>query len=251
MKAENHALNQKEPMLDLATLPQKSPDFDLRELLEAGVHFGHQARRWHPKMAKWIYTEKDGVHIFDLAKTAAQLQIAYNYAYDLGKKGKVLVVLGTKKQAREVIKEVAVPAGVMHITSRWLGGLLTNWDQVHRSLKRMLDIETGLKEGKFDKYTKRERVLLDKERTRQERFFGGIRELKGKPDAIFMIDPGREKVAVLEATRVGVPIIALVDSNTNPDPIDIPIPGNDDALKSITFVVKAVVSGYEAGRRDK
>src|SRR6185369_10788881 len=139
-------------------------------------------------------TEKDGVHIFDLAKTAKQLQIAYNFAFDLGKKGKTLIIVGTKKQAREVIKEVATPAGLMTITSRWLGGLLTNWEQVSKSLRRMLDIEKGLTEGKFDKYTKRERVLLDKERSRLERFFGGIRELKGKPDALFIIDPGREKV---------------------------------------------------------
>lgn len=238
-------------MIDFASLPQQAPEFDLRELLEAGAHFGHQSRRWHPKMAAWIYTEKDGVHIFDLAKTAKQLQIAYNYAYDLGKKGKTIIIVGTKKQAREVIKEVATPAGLMTITSRWLGGLLTNWEQVNKSLRRMLDIEKGLTEGKFDKYTKRERVLLDKERSRLERFFGGIRELKGKPDALFIIDPGREKVVVLEAQKVGVPMIALVDSNTNPEAIDIPIPANDDAVRSITYITKAVVGGYLAGRNAK
>jgi small subunit ribosomal protein S2 len=238
-------------MVDFVSLPQQAPEFDLRELLEAGAHFGHQSRRWHPKMAKWIYAEKDGVHIFDLAKTAQQLQIAYNYAYDLGKKGKILVLVGTKKQARDVIKEIAAPAGLMTITSRWLGGLLTNWDQVNKSLRRMVEIEKGLKEGKFDQYTKRERVLMDKERTRLERFFGGIRELKGRPDAIFVIDPGREKVAVLEAGKVGVPIIGLVDSNTNPDAIDLPIPANDDAVRSIAYIVKAVVTGYEAGRASK
>jgi small subunit ribosomal protein S2 len=235
-------------MLDVSTLANKAPEYDLRDLLEAGCHFGHQSRRWHPKMAKWIYTEKDGVHIFDLAKTAAQLQIAYNFAYQLGQQGKSIIVVGTKKQARDVIKEVVIPKGIMTITSRWLGGLLTNWDQVNKSLRRMIEIEKGLQEGKFDKYTKRERVLLDKERARQERFFGGIRELKGRPDALFVIDPGREKVAVLEASRTGVPIIALIDSNTNPDPIDIPIPANDDAVRSITFVTQAIVDGYLAGK---
>jgi len=238
-------------MIDFASLEQKAPEFDLRELLEAGAHFGHQSRRWHPKMSQWIYTEKDGVHIFDLAKTAAQLQIAYNFAYDLGKKGKSIVLVGTKKQAREVIKEVAAASNLMSITSRWLGGLLTNWEQVNKSLRRMLDIEKGLVDGKFDKYTKRERVLLDKERARQERFFGGIRELKGKPDALFIIDPGREKVVVLEALKVGVPMIAIVDTNTNPDGIDIPIPANDDAVRSLSYITKAVVAGYEAGKRDK
>jgi len=238
-------------MIDVAALPQQAPEYDLRELLEAGCHFGHQSRRWHPKMAKWIYTEKDGVHIFDLAKTAEQLRHAYNYAYELGRKGQVMIVVGTKKQAREIIKEVAVPAGVMTITSRWLGGLLTNWDQVGKSLRRMIEIETGLKEGKFDVYTKRERVLLDKERQRLERFFGGIRELKGKPDALFIVDPGREKVTVLEASRNNIPMIALIDSNTNPDPIDLPIPANDDAVKSIQYVVQAVVDGYSAGKKAK
>lgn len=235
-------------MLDITSLPNVAPEYDLRDLLEAGCHFGHQARRWHPKMAKWIYTEKDGVHIFDLAKTAAQLQIAYNYAYQLGKNNKTLVIVGTKKQAREVIKEIAVPAGMMTITSRWLGGLLTNWDQVNKSLRRMVEIERGLAEGKFDKYTKRERVLLDKERVRLERFFGGIRELKGKPDALFIIDPGREKVVVLEAEKVGVPMMALVDSNTDPTKIDIAVPANDDAVRSITFITQAIVDGYTAGK---
>lgn len=238
-------------MIDVTTLPQHAPDYDLRELLEAGCHFGHQAKRWHPKMAKWIYSEKDGVHIFDLAKTAEQLKLAYNYAFDLGAKGKTLIVVGTKKQARDIIKEVAVPAGVMSITSRWLGGLLTNWEQVGKSLRRMIEIETGLKDGKFDVYTKRERVLLDKERQRLERFFGGIRELKGKPDALFIIDPSREKVAVLEASRNNIPMIALIDSNTNPDLIDVPVPANDDAVKSIQYIVNAIVEGYTAGKKSK
>ncbi len=202
-------------------------------------------------MAKWIYTEKDGIHIFDLAKTAAQLQIAYNYAYQLGKEGKNLVVVGTKKQARDVIKEVVVPTGIMTITSRWLGGLLTNWEQVNKSLRRMLEIEKGLQEGKYEIYAKRERVLLDKERVRLDRFFGGVRELKGKPDALFIIDPSREKVAVLEAQKVGVPIIALVDTNTNPEPIDLVIPANDDAVRSVAYVVKAVTDGYLVGKKSR
>ncbi len=238
-------------MIDVAKLPQQAPEYDLRELLEAGCHFGHQARRWHPKMAKWIYTEKDGVHIFDLAKTAEQLRHAYNYVYDLGKNGKTLIVIGTKKQARDIIKEAAASTGVLTITSRWLGGLLTNWEQVNKSLRRMIEIETGLKEGKYDHYTKRERVLLDKERQRLERFFGGIRELKGKPDALFVVDPSREKVAVLEASRNNIPVIALIDSNTNPDKVDIEIPANDDAVKSIQYIVNAVVGGYMAGKKAK
>lgn len=234
--------------IDFASLPDHSPEVSLEELLEAGCHFGHQARKWHPKMNKWIFTEKDGVHIFDLEKTAAQLKLAYNYAFDLGKNGKTLVIVGTKKQARDVIKEVVTPAGIMTITSRWLGGLLTNWEQVYKSLRRMLDIEKGLLENKFDGYTKRERVLLDKERQRLERFFGGIRELKGKPDALFIVDPGREGVVVLEASQVGVPMMALIDSNTDPTKIDLPVPANDDAVRSITAILTKIVEGYNAGK---
>lgn len=238
-------------MIDISKLPNNAPDFDLRELLEAGAHFGHQTRRWHPSMKEFIYMEKDGVHIFDLAKTAEQLKHAYNFAFDMGKNGKTLVFVGTKRQAREIIKNAATDAGAMFITSRWLGGLLTNWEQVYKSLKRMIDIDQGLATDKFKGYTKFERNQLDKEKTRLERFFGGVTVLKQRPDALFVIDPGKEKNAVKEANTVGVPIIALVDSNTDPRPVDIAIPGNDDALSSIEYIVKAVAAGYKAGKEAK
>lgn len=238
-------------MIDLAALAKQAPEYDLRDLLEAGVHFGHQSRRWHPKMKPWIYTEKDGVHIFDLAKTATQLQHAYNYAYDLGKNNKTLIVVGTKKQAREIVREKATDAGAMYITSRWLGGLLTNWEQVSRSLNGMIQIETGLQEGKYDRYTKHERVLLDKKASRLKRFFDGIRGIKAKPDALFIIDPSREKNVVLEAVKMNVPIMAIVDTNTNPTDIDLVIPGNDDAVSSLEYLISAVLAGYKAGKNNK
>lgn len=238
-------------MTDLSKLPNNAPDFDLRELLEAGVHFGHQTRRWHPSMKDFIYMEKDGVHIFDLAKTAEQLKQAYNFAFDMGKNGKTLVFVGTKRQAREIIKNAATEAGAMYITSRWLGGLLTNWEQVYKSLKRMIDIDQGLATEKFKGYTKFERNQLDKEKNRLERFFGGVTALKQRPDVLFVIDPGKEKNAVKEANTIGVPIIALVDSNTDPRPVEIAIPGNDDALSSIEYIVKAVAAGYKAGKEAK
>jgi len=225
-----------------------SPDFDLAALLEVGAHFGHQTRRWHPAMKQYIYMEKDGVHIFDLAQTAAQLKIAYEYAYDLGKKNKTLVFVGTKRQARDIIKSAAEEAGAMYITSRWLGGLLTNWEQVSKSLKRMIEIETGLTNDAFKGYTKFERVQMEKEQGRLMRFFSGIKNLKTRPDALFVVDPGKEKNAVTEANMIGVPIIAVVDSNTDPRVADVVIPANDDALTSIEFVVKAVADGYKAGR---
>ncbi len=234
-----------------ATTPVQVPEFDLRDLLEAGCHFGHQKSKWNPHMDEWIYMEKDGVHIFDLEKTAQQLQAAYKYAYELGKAGKTLVAVGTKKQARDIIKTAAAETGVNYITSRWLGGLLTNWDQVKKSLKRMIDLETGLKTGGFDKYTKYERMQFEKEELRLARFFEGIRTLRQEPDCLFIIDPKREKIALKEAVSESVPVLAMVDSNTDPRDVLIPIPANDDAVKSIEYVVKAVTSGYAAGKQAK
>lgn len=235
-------------MIDYTKLPHKAPEFDLQELLEAGAHFGHQSHRWHPKMAEWIYTQKEGVHIFDLVKTAKQLQYAYNYAYELGKTGKTLVIVGSKRQAREAVKEAADRAGLFYITSRWLGGLLTNWEQVQKSLIRMMTIRKGLETGKYAGYTKFERLKLDEESKRLERFFGGLKDLKSKPDALFIIDPGKEKVAVKEALQVGVPMFGISDSNTDPRPLDIVIPANDDAVKSLKIIVNAIADAYLAGK---
>jgi small subunit ribosomal protein S2 len=235
-------------MQNMSDLPQVAPEYDLAALLEAGAHFGHQTRRWHPAMKEYIYMSKDDVHIFDLAKTAAQLQVAYNYAYNLGKTNKTLLMVGTKRQARDVIKAAAEDSGAMYITSRWLGGLLTNWEQVYKSLKRMIEIENGLANDAYKGYTKFERVQLEKEQGRLMRFFSGIKNLKTRPDAIFIVDPGKEDNVVKEAITMAVPVVALVDSNTDPRPVDIVIPANDDAVSSIEFIVKAVAEGYKAGR---
>lgn len=238
-------------MMDITQLPNKAPEIELPTLLEAGCHFGHQVAKWHPRAKKYIYMEKDGVHIFDLAKTAAQLQLAYNAAYELGKTGKALVIVGTKRQAREYITEAAQAAAVPYINSRWLGGLLTNWEQVKKSLRRMVDIEEGLKTDKFKGYTKYERGQLEKELNRLRRFFDGIKTLKDKPDALFLIDITREKIALKEATSMEVLTIGLVDSNANPDLVDIAIPANDDGRRSVEIVVKTVIDGYTAGKLDK
>lgn len=234
--------------VDFSSLPQKAPEFDLRELLEAGCHFGHHTKKWHPMMAEFIHMEKDQIHIFDLAKTAAQLQKAYNYAYDLAKNGKTLMVIGTKRQARDVVKEVALDAGMPYVNSRWLGGTITNWDQIKKSIKRMLDIERGLKDGEYDGLTKYERVQLEKEAGRLARFFDGCRELKGRPDAIFVIDPNREDLALTEANLSDIPVVALIDSNGDPREVTLPIPSNDDALPCIKLIVEAVGAGYKAGK---
>jgi len=235
--------------IDTSQLPNKAPKYDLEEMLEAGCHFGHQIRRWHPQMKEWIYMQKSGVHIFDLAKTAQQLQHAYNYFYDLGQKGKTVVVLGTKRQAKDVVKKAAEENGVMYIVSRWLGGFMTNWSQISKSLNEMLKIEDGLKSGFFDQYTKFERVQMDKKRGRLERFFGGIRDLKKIPDVIFVVDPVREKNAVEEARTIGVPVIALADTDADPTLLDLIIPANDDSKRSIELIVTQVCEAYAAGKK--
>lgn len=234
-----------------ATVVSHAPEFDLNAMLEAGVHFGHQSRKWHPAMKEFIYAEKDGIHIIDLPKTAEQLKKAYDFAFELGKAGKNLVFVGTKRQARDIVKAAAEDAGAMHITSRWLGGLLTNWEQVYKSLKRMLDIQEGLATDKFKGYTKFERVQLEKELARLQRFFGGITKLKQRPDALFVIDVSREKNAVTEAETVGVPTIGLVDTNSDPRDLMVAIPGNDDAATSIELIVNAVAQGFKAGRAER
>lgn len=236
-------------LIDPVSLPDQAPQYDLVKLLEAGVHFGHQVRKWHPKMAPYIYMEKDGIHIFDLAKTAEQLRLAYNYLYNLGKNGKTVIFVGTKRQARDIIQTKAVEVGAMHITSRWLGGTLTNWEQVRKSIKRMNDLEKGLETGTFEVYTKYEQGQMAKELIRLQRFFAGIKDLKKEPDAIVIVDPTREDNVIKEATSVGVPIIALADSNADPRDVTIAIPGNDDAMSSIQFIVSELANAYAEGKK--
>jgi small subunit ribosomal protein S2 len=238
-------------MIDAATLPNHAPEYDLEALFEAGCHFGHQARKWHPAMKEFIFTEKDGVHLFDLEKTAHQLKLAYNMAYEMGRTGRTLVIVGTKRQAKDLVKAAAEKSGALAITSRWLGGLLTNWEQVSKSLKRMIQIEEGLKTDAYKGYTKFERGQLEKEQGRLERFFGGIKTLKQRPDCLFVIDPSREKNAIKEAVNTGVPVIALIDTNADPREIDLPVPANDDALTSIQLIVDAITDGYLAGKTQK
>ena len=236
--------------IDFSKLPNKAPEYDLMTLLEAGCHFGHQKAKRHPRMNEYIYAEKDGVHIFDLAITAQQLQNAYNFVYDQATKGKTMVMVGTKKQARELISEAAKEANTNYIVSRWLGGFLTNWTQVRRSLRRMLNIEDGLKSGKFDGYTKFEKVQLEKERAKLARFFEGLRDLKKSPDFLFVVDINREKNAIKEANIMGVPVVAVVDTNSDPEGVDIVIPANDDALRSLSFLIGEIKTAYLEGKKE-
>ncbi len=226
-------------------------EINLQEMLELGCHFGHQASKWHPKMAEYIYAQKDGIHLFDLPKVGELLEAAKAYVYNLAKEGKTLVLLGTKKQARDVVKEAAMDASCFYINARWMGGLLTNWPQVSKSIKRMEEIREGLATDKYKGYTKYERVQLEKEQIKLERFFGGLRGLKGKPDCIFIVDPKKEHIVVAEANNVNVPVIALTDSDSDPRPVQFVLPGNDDAVKSIKYFVDHIAAAYKAGRAAK
>lgn len=227
------------------------PEIDLQAMLEAGCHFGHKIAKWHPKMAPYIYGEEGGVHIFDLTKTAEQLEIVRQYFYDLAKNGKSLIMLGTKRVARELVKKAAQDMGCFYITSRWMGGLLTNFEQLQKSIRRMNEIEEGLNTGKFDKYTKYERLQLDKEKTKLERFFAGIKGLKDMPDCIFVVDPQKEKIAIKEAMAKGVKIMAIADSNADPRALDLVIPANDDAVKSLQYIIDQLALAYKAGKAAK
>jgi len=236
---------------DFSKLPQVAPEYDLEPLLEMGAHFGHQTKRWHPSMAPFIYTQKNKVHIFDLAKTAEQLSLAYNYMYKLGTEGKEVIFVGTKRQAKGIVSKLAEENGVMYIIARWLGGFLTNWEQVSKSLQKMLRIEADQKEGKYALYTKYEQTQIEKDRARLERFFGGVRSLKKTPDALFIVDPKREDIAVEEASQTGVEVIALADSDANADQLTIAIPANDDSAQMVEFVVSEMIKAYTEGKKNK
>ena len=225
-----------------------NPEFNLQEMLELGCHFGHKASKWHPKMTEYIYAEKDGVHLFDLPKVSELLAEACKYVYNLARDGKTMILVGTKKQARDVIKEAAMDASCFYINARWMGGMLTNWPQVSKSIKRMEEIREGLMTDKYKGYTKYERVQLEKEQAKLERFFGGLKGLKSKPDCIFVVDPKKEHIVVEEANNVNVPVIALIDSDSDPRPVQFVLPGNDDALKSIKFFVDQISAAFKAGK---
>jgi len=250
-KVEAKEVKAEEAKTEVRPVATKNPEFDLQEMLELGCHFGHKASKWHPKMDEYIYSEKDGIHLFDLPKVAGLLEEAYSYVYNLAKEGKTLVLVGTKKQAREVIKEAALDASCFYINARWMGGMLTNWPQVSKSIKRMEEIREGLATDRYKGYTKYERVQLEKEQIKLERFFGGLKGLKSKPDCIFVVDPKKERIVVAEANNVSVPVIALIDSDSDPRPVQFVLPGNDDAVKSIKFFVDQITAAYKAGRADR
>jgi len=223
----------------------------IKDLLEAGVHFGHQTRRWNPKMKQFIFGERNGIYIIDLQKTHRLLQEALQFVQELATQGKSVLFIGTKRQAQEAIAEEAKRCGMPFVTERWLGGLLTNFVTVRRSLERLRELEmtlTGPQETQRERLTKKELAHLDKERQRLEKNLTGIKGMKSVPDAVFVIDTRREAIAVAEARKLKIPVIGILDTNSDPDEVDVPIPGNDDALRAIRLFAGKVADAVLAGR---
>ena len=220
----------------------------MKQLLEAGVHFGHQTRRWNPKMAPYIFTERNGIYIIDLQKTVRKLEDAYNYVRDLSADNGTLLFVGTKKQAQDSIREEATRAGMPFVNARWLGGMLTNFKTIQNRIKRLQQLKQMKEDGTFDLLTKKEAAKLDLEIEKLEKFLGGITGMKKIPDAMFIVDPRKERIAVAEAHKLGIPIIAIVDTNCDPDEIDYVIPGNDDAIRAVRLISGAMADAVIEGR---
>lgn len=226
----------------------------MKQLLEAGVHFGHQTRRWNPKMARYIFTERNGIYIIDLQKTVRKVEEAYNFVRDLAAEGKTILFVGTKKQAQEAVKDEAIRSNMYFVNQRWLGGTLTNFPTIQKRISRLLQLERMEEDGTFDVLPKKEVILLRKEMERLEKFLGGIKNMKKIPSAMFIIDPRKERIAVAEAHKLGIPIVAIVDTNCDPDEIDYVIPGNDDAIRAVKLLTnkmaEAVLEGSQQGSEE-
>lgn len=219
----------------------------MRQLLEAGVHFGHQARRWNPKMSPYIFGEKNGIHIIDLRQTIEQTEAAFNMARDITARGGSVLFVGTKKQAQGVVEEGALRAGMPYVNNRWLGGMLTNFNTIHKRILYLHELERMDTSGEMDELPKKERLRLRREKGKLDKVLGGVRDLHGLPDAVFVIDVRTEDIAVGEARRLGIPLIAVVDTNCDPDSIDLVIPGNDDAIRASQLMVSVIADGCIAG----
>jgi len=225
-------------------------DVGLNELLEAGVHFGHQTRRWNPKMRKFIFTERNGIHIIDLRKTLDRLHAAQQAVREVVLKGQRILFVCTKKQLRSVVEQEAQRSGSYYVTERWLGGMLTNFQTIRKQIRRLKELERGQEENAFEFYTKKERLLLERERLKLDKYLSGVKDMSRLPGAVFIVDAKRELIAVREAKRLGIPVIAITDTNADPDMIDYPIPGNDDAIRSVGLITAAIADAIEATRRE-
>jgi small subunit ribosomal protein S2 len=225
-------------------------DVRLDQLLEAGVHFGHQTRRWNPKMKRFIFTERNGIHIIDLRKTLDRLQAAQQAVREVVLRGERILFVCTKKQLRGVVEQEAQDSGSYWVTERWLGGMLTNFQTIRQQIRRLKELERGAEENAFEFYTKKERLMLERERIKLDKYLAGVKDMTRLPGAIFVVDARREGIAVKEAKKLGIPIIAITDTNADPDVVDYPIPGNDDAIRSVTLIAKAMADTIAVARRE-
>lgn len=221
----------------------------MKQLLEAGVHFGHQTRRWNPKMSRYIFTERNGIYIIDLQKTVKKVEEAYNFVRELAAEGKTVLFVGTKKQAQDSVKEEAERVGQYFVNQRWLGGTLTNFSTIQKRIDRLTQLETMEQDGTFEVLPKKEVIVLKKEMDRLEKFLGGIKGMKSLPGALFIIDPRKERIAVAEARKLGIPIVAIVDTNCDPDEIDYVIPGNDDAIRAVKLLTAKIADAIMEGKQ--
>lgn len=221
----------------------------MKQLLEAGVHFGHQTRRWNPKMAEYIFTERNGIYIIDLQKTVKKLDEAYMYVRDLAANGEEIIFVGTKKQAQDSVREEAERCDMPYVNARWLGGMLTNFKTIRRRVGRLAQLKTMEEDGTFDLLPKKEVIKLHLEIEKLEKFMGGITKMKKVPAAMFIVDPRKERIAVAEAIKLGMPIVAIVDTNCDPDEIDYVIPGNDDAIRAVKLISAAMADAVIEGRQ--
>ena len=221
----------------------------MKQLLEAGVHIGHQTRRWNPKMAKYIFTERNGIYIIDLQKTVKKLDEAYNFVRDIAAEGGSVLFVGTKKQAQDSVREEAQRCGMHYVNARWLGGMLTNFRTIRRRIDRMAQINKMREDGTFEMLPKKEVAKLELELEKLEKFLGGVKEMEQLPKAMFIVDPRKERIAVSEARKLNIPIVAIVDTNCDPDEIDYVIPGNDDAIRAVKLIAGAMADAVLEGRQ--
>ena len=221
----------------------------MKQLLEAGVHFGHQTRRWNPKMAEYIYMERNGIYIIDLQKTVRKLEEAYNFVRTVAENGQSILFVGTKKQAQDAVREEAGRVGQFYVNARWLGGMLTNFKTMRTRVDRLAQLKRMQEDGTFDMLPKKEVVKLLHEMEKLEKYLGGVKEMKRLPGAMFVVDPRKEHNAISEARKLGIPIVAIVDTNCDPDEVDYVIPGNDDAIRAIRLISSTMANAYQEGRQ--
>ncbi|NLY51140.1 MAG: 30S ribosomal protein S2 [Firmicutes bacterium] len=221
----------------------------MKQLLESGVHFGHQTRRWNPKMAEYIFTERNGIYIIDLQKTVRKVEEAYNFVRDLAAQGGSILFVGTKKQAQESIREEAERCGMYYVNVRWLGGMLTNYQTIKRRINRLTELEKMEEDGTLSVLPKKEVMQLMAEKERLNKYLGGIKDMPGLPQAIYVVDPRKERIAVAEARKLGIPIVAIVDTNCDPDEVDYIIPGNDDAIRAVKLLTSKIADAVLEGKQ--